>query len=113
MAASLRHSDPQIVIPAQAGIQGGGDWGMYCEGLVPRWGRVGESQNPPRQLAVPNHNFGFSYLGVPAPAGMSYWYENDVTRPRECARAAASALFVLAPLRRWYENGVTGLQSRL
>ena len=40
-------------------------------GLVPRWGRVGEWQKLPRQLALPNHNSGFSYLGVPAPAGMS------------------------------------------
>ena len=40
------------------------------EGLVPRWGRGGAWQNPPRQFAVPNHNSGFSYLGVPAPAGM-------------------------------------------
>ena len=26
----------------------------------------------------------FSYLGVPPPAGMSDWYENDVTRFRKC-----------------------------
>ena len=50
------------------------------EGLVPRWGGGGTWQNPPRQLAVPNHNSGFSSFGVPAPAGMSDWYENDVTR---------------------------------
>ena len=49
------------------------------EGLVPRWGRVREWLNPPRQLAVPNHNFGFSYLGVPATTGMSDWYENSRT----------------------------------
>ena len=46
------------------------------EGLVPRWGRGGAWQNPPCQFAVPNHNSGFSYLGVPAEAGMSDWYEN-------------------------------------
>ena len=45
------------------------------EGLVPRWGRVGERQNSPRQLTVPIHNFGSSYLGVPAEAGISDWYE--------------------------------------
>ena len=39
-------------------------------GLVPRWGRAGAWHNPPRQPAVPNHNFGFSHLGVPAPAGI-------------------------------------------
>ena len=68
----------RIVIPAKAGIQKGWGWGNVVrsktsrgEGLVPRWGRGGAWLNPPRQLAVPNHNFGFSYLGVPAPAGMS------------------------------------------
>ena len=50
------------------------------EGLVPRWGRSGAWQNPPCQLAIPNHNSGFSYLGVPAPAGMGDWYEKHVTR---------------------------------
>ena len=45
-------------------------------GLVPRWGGGGAWQNPPSQFAVPDHNFGFSYLGVPAPTGMSDWYEN-------------------------------------
>ena len=61
----------RMVIPAKAGIQKGWGWGNVVrskttrgEGLVPRWGRVGEWLNPPRQLAVPNHNFGFSYLGV-------------------------------------------------
>ena len=48
-------------------------------GLVPRWGRGGEWQNPTREFAEPTHDSGFSYLGVPAPAGMSDWYENDVT----------------------------------
>ena len=46
------------------------------EGLVPRWGGVGAWQNPRCQFAVPSHKFGFSYLGVPAPAGMSDCYEN-------------------------------------
>ena len=75
------------------------------EGLVPRWGRVGEWQNPPRQLAVPNHNFGFSYLGVPAEAGMSDWYESmsrtpirdDVTRPGVCRHSPAPAHVDPAP----------------
>ena len=45
-------------------------------GLVPRWGRGGAWHNPSCQFAVPSHNSGFSYLGVPAPAGMSNWYES-------------------------------------
>ena len=47
-----------------------------ARGLVPRWGRGGAPQNPPRQFAVPSHNSnsGFSYLGVPAPTGMSDCY---------------------------------------
>ena len=56
-------------------------------GLVPRWGGGGAWQNPPCQFAVPSHNSGFSYSGVPAPAGMSDWYENDVTWPRDCPNA--------------------------
>ena len=50
------------------------------EGLVPRWGRGGAWQNPRCQLAVPSHNSNFSYLGVPAAAGMSDWYENRPLR---------------------------------
>ena len=46
------------------------------EGLVPRWARDGAWRNPPCQFAAPNHNSGFSYLGVPAPAGMSDCYES-------------------------------------
>ena len=46
------------------------------EGLVPRWGRGGAWQNPPCQFAVPSHNSSFSYLGVPATAGVSDCYEN-------------------------------------
>ena len=46
------------------------------EGLVPRWGRGGTWQNPPCQFAVPSHSSSFSYLGVPAPAGMSDYYES-------------------------------------
>ena len=41
-------------------------------------------QKPPCEFAVQNRNSGFSYLGVPAPGGMSDWYENDVTRFRKC-----------------------------
>ena len=51
------------------------------EGLVPRWGRGGAWQNPPCQFAVPSHNSGSSYLGVPAPAGMSDWYESMSRTP--------------------------------
>ena len=47
----------------------------------------------------------FSYLGVPAPAGMSDWYESmfrtpirdDVTRPRLCPYTTAPPLVVPAP----------------
>ena len=51
------------------------------EGLVPRWGRGGAWQNPPCQFALPSHNSGFSYLGVPAPAGMSDCYESTSRTP--------------------------------
>ena len=46
----------------------------------PRRGRGGEWQNPPCQFAVPSHNSGFSYLGVPVAAGMSDWYEDALKR---------------------------------
>ena len=52
-----------------------------ARGLVPRWGRGGAWQNPPRQFAVPNHNSGFSHLGVPATAGMSDCYESMSRTP--------------------------------
>ena len=52
-----------------------------ARGLVPRWGRGGAWQNPPRQFAVPNHNSGFSYLGVPAATGMGDWYESMSRTP--------------------------------
>ena len=42
-----------------------------ARGLVPRWGRGGAWQNPQCQFTVPNHDSGFSYLGLPAPAGIS------------------------------------------
>ena len=45
-------------------------------GLVPRWGRGGAWQNPLCQLAIPNHNSGFSHLGAAATAGMCDCYEN-------------------------------------
>ena len=44
-----------------------------CPPLGSAWG-VAESA--PCQFAVPNHNSGFSYLGVPAPAGMGDCYES-------------------------------------
>ena len=56
--------------------------GNVVRGLVPRWGWAWAWQNPRCQFAVLSHNSGSSYRGVPAPAGMSDWYENDVTRPR-------------------------------
>ena len=51
-------------------------------GACPPLGRRGAWQNPRCQFAVPSHNSSFSYLGVPAPAGMSDRYENDVARLR-------------------------------
>ena len=57
--------------------------------LVPRWGRGGAWQNPPCEFAALNRNSGYSYLGVPATAGMNDWYENDVTWPRDCPNATA------------------------
>ena len=65
-------------------------------GACPRWGRGGAWQNPTRQFAVPNHNSGFSNLGVPAPAGMTDWYENrpplsSFPRKRESRGGAAGA----------------------
>ena len=45
--------------------------GIVARGLVPRWGQGGAWQYPPCQFAVPSHNSGFSYLGLPAPAGIS------------------------------------------
>ena len=39
------------------------------EGLVPRLGGGEARQDAPCQFAVRIHNFGPSYLGVPAPAG--------------------------------------------
>ena len=58
---------------------------------------VQEWQNPPCQFAEPTHDSGFSYLGVPAEAGMSYWYENDLTRPREWPHTTAPGLLFTAP----------------
>ncbi len=55
--------------------------GNVARGLVPRRGRGGAWQNPPCQFFVPKHNFGFSYLGVPAPAGMSDSYESMSRTP--------------------------------
>ena len=50
------------------------DGGMRkCSAGGPPWGRGGAWQNPPCQFAVPSHNSGFSYLGVPA--SMSDCYE--------------------------------------
>ena len=66
-------------------------------GLVPRWGRGGAWRNPPCQFAVPNHNSGFSHLGVPAPPGTSDSYENDATQPQERLNATAPALVSPAP----------------
>ena len=51
-------------------IQDRGPWvgrGNVARGLVPRWGRGGAWQNPPRQYAVPSHSCFF----IPWCAGTS------------------------------------------
>ena len=84
----------------RAGVHGGWEGGNVARGLVPRWGRGGAWQNPPCQLAIPNHNSGFSHLGVPAPAGMIHdWYENSIRRPRECPHITGLALANPPPVR--------------
>ena len=52
-----------------------------ARGLVPRWGRGGAWQNPPRQFAVPSRNSGVSYPGVQAAAGMRNCYESTSRTP--------------------------------
>ena len=65
-------------------------------GAVPRWGRGGAWQNSRCQFAVPSHNTSFSYLGVPAPAGMSDWYESMSRTPiRDDVTRLSSAPFNL------------------
>ena len=56
------------------------------EGLVPRWGGGGAWQNPRCQFAVPSHNSSPSYLGAPAPAGMSDCYESMSPAKHSSAR---------------------------
>ena len=65
--------------------------GSVVRGLVPRWGGGGAWQNPRCQFAVPSHNSGFSYLGVPAPAGMSDCYESVCGTPIRERRSKGSA----------------------
>ena len=51
-------------------------------GLVPRWGGGGGAwQNPRWQFAVPSHNSSFSFLRVPARAGISDCYESMSRTP--------------------------------
>ena len=50
--------------------------GECSAGACPPQGSGRGVGEPTRQFAVPNHSSGFSYLGVPAPAGMSDWYED-------------------------------------
>ena len=60
----------------------------------------GESRNPGVALITPNHSHQsaprFSYLGVPAAAGMGDWYENGVTRPQVCLNAAGPRFVIPA-----------------
>ena len=90
-------------------------------GLVPRWGGGGAWQNPPCQLAVPNNNSGFSYLGVPAPAGMSDCYESKSRTPirdtpfnkPRCRLSTGESCRVVDPLpSAERENVVRGLVPR-
>ena len=80
--------------------------------LVPRWGRAWEWQKPPRQSAVRIHNFGFSYLGVPAQGGMSDWHENGPLRQTFIGRSRHPFVYP-APLssfrRRPESRGVAGV----
>ena len=57
---------------------------------------LGRAESPVRTRRK-NRNSEFSCLGAPAPAGMSDWYENDVTRPRACPHSTAHLLVVPAP----------------
>ena len=69
--------------------------GNVARGLVPRWGRAW--WNGPCQFAESAHNSGFSYLGVPAPAGMGDWYENVPARHPVRPQLTAPARVVSAP----------------
>ena len=99
-----RRSRPPIRHSGEGRNPAGRGWGNVVrskttrgEGLVPRWGGGGAWQNPWCQFAVPSHNSSFSYLGVPAAAGMSDWCESmsrtpirdDVTRPRVYSHSTA------------------------
>ena len=74
------HAPTPAAIPGPE-TRGWGAGGNVARGLVPRWGRGGAWQNPLCQFAVPSHNSGFSFLGVPAPAGMSDCYESTSRTP--------------------------------
>ena len=67
-----------MVIPAFAGIQGRRRGGTNDAQTLP-------ATRPP-----------FSYLGVPATARMSDWYENGVTRPQVCLNATGPRFVILA-----------------
>ena len=67
-----------MVIPAKAGIQGRRRGGTNDAQTLP-------ATRPPS-----------SYLGVPATARMSDWYENGVTRPQVCLNATGPRFVILA-----------------
>ena len=67
-----------MVIPAKAGIQGKRRGGTNDAQTLP-------ATRPPS-----------SYLGVPATARMSDWYENGVTRPQVCLNATGPRFVILA-----------------
>ena len=72
---------PHFVIPAKVGIQKGWGEGNVMRGRVPHWGGGGAWHNELCQFAVPSHSIGSSYLGVPAPIGMSDCYESMAWTP--------------------------------
>ena len=84
-----RDSSPAVDQPAASPIRHSGEGrnpegrglGNVVRGLVPRWGGGGAWQNPRCQIFVRSHNSSFSYRGVPAPAGMSDWYESMSRTP--------------------------------
>ena len=67
--------------------------GNVARGLVPRWGGGGAWQNPPCQPTIS----GFSFLGVPAAAGMSDYYENKFWQLPSIPLYATRALPIVTP----------------
>ena len=64
-----------VVVPLIASNSVGSKTTQGEASLVDALGGTGQDHKPWNNAGVPT----FSSLGVPAPAGMSDWYENDVT----------------------------------